>query len=185
MDTPSDADLIQRIVRGDRDAYALLVRRYQEPLFRHAYGMVRDADTAADLVQDSFVKAYGSLHTCQDPSRFGAWVFQILRNRCRDHLKAPRRRTVPIEDQDLLPSASADPLRLLEQSETGREIEDALAALPEDQREAFLLKHVEELSYEEMSKRLGAGVSALKMRVMRAREALQAALSMPASEKAA
>lgn len=185
VNAPGDAELIQRILRGDPEPYALLVRRYQEVLYRYAYGMVGDSDTAADLVQDALVKAYGNLATCQDPERFGGWVFQILRNRCRDYLKAPRRRTVSIEDEGPLASADPDPLLSLEQSETGRQIAQALARLPEAHREAFLLKHVEELSYEEMSERLGVGVSALKMRVMRAREALQIALAENTNERAA
>lgn len=177
MDTRSDAELIRRILDGDPDPYAVLVQRYQERLFRHALGMVQDRDAAADLVQDALIRAYRHLSTCQTPERFDAWVFQILRNGCRDYLKAPRRRTVAVEDVDLAAPRSSGPDYAAEQADTGRAIARALAALPEAQREAFLLKHVEDLSYEEMAERLGAGVGALKMRVMRAREALQAALA--------
>lgn len=169
----TDSELIQRILAGEAERYAILVERYQDPLFRHALGMVGDADAAADLVQDSLVKAYTSLHTCNDPSRFAAWIFRILRNRCRDWLKNRRQHTVELKDDTASTSDDEDPATVLERSELGRVVEAALARLPEAQREAFLLKHVEGLSYEEMADRLETGISALKMRVMRAREALQ------------
>jgi len=167
----SDAELIRRILNGEGERYSILVERYQDALFRHAVGMVGDADAAADLVQDSLVKAYTRLHTCNDPARFPAWIFRILRNRCRDWLKNRRQQTVELRE-DTAHNAD-DPGTELDRAELGRVVESALARLPEAQREAFLLKHVEGLSYEEMAERLDTGVSALKMRVMRARESLQ------------
>ena len=172
----TDAELIQRILDGEGERYAILVERYQDPLFRHALGMVGDADAAADLVQDSLVKAYTRLDTCNDPSRFPAWIFRILRNRCRDWLKNRRQHTVELKDDTAATDDADDLAAVLERNELGRVVENALARLPEAQREAFLLKHVEGLSYEEMADRLDTGISALKMRVMRARDALQALL---------
>ncbi len=169
----ADAELIRRILAGEQEQYAVLVRRYQETLYRHALGMVSDSDVAADLVQDTFIKAYTSLAQCQDPARFGAWIFRIVRNRCHDYLKNRRRKNVSIEDDMAAAPAKDDPERGYEQLELQGVIDRALAALPEAQREAFLLKHVEGLSYEEMAGLLGASISALKMRVLRAREALQ------------
>lgn len=174
---PTDAQVIAQVLAGRTDRYSLLVTRYQEPLFRHAFGMTGDTDASADLVQDTLVKAYTHLATCQDPERFGAWAFRILRNRCMDHLKNRRQRTVPLEDDTVVVPDTATPAGELERAELGRAVEEALATLPASQREAFLLKHVEGLSYEEMAERLDTGISALKMRVMRAREALQSLLS--------
>jgi RNA polymerase sigma-70 factor, ECF subfamily len=168
---PSDAELIRRVLAGEQERYAELVMRYQAGLFRHALGMVGDSDAAADLAQDSLVKAYTRLDSCNDPDRFAAWLFRILRNRCRDWLKNRRQHTVELRDD--VHTASEDPAGELERAELGEMVKQALARLPEAQREAFLLKHVEDLSYEEMAERLETGVSALKMRVMRAREAMQ------------
>ena len=168
---PSDAELIRRVLAGEREQYATLVARYQAALFRHAAGMLGDGDAAADLVQDSLVKAFTSLHTCNDPDRFSAWVFRILRNRCRDWIRNRRQHTVELNPESH--EAADDPAAEVEQGELAAVLQRALAQLPVSQREAFLLKHVEELSYEEMAERLEAGISALKMRVMRAREALQ------------
>jgi len=172
----TDAELVARVLAGDQEYYAPLVERYQATLYRHAVGMVGSADAAADLVQDSFVKGYTSLAHCHDPARFGAWVFRILRNRCLDYLKDRRRQTVPIQESTAYAPDRDDPEAHLEQSELRDSISGALSALPEPQREAFLLKHVDGHSYEEMAEMLGASVSALKMRVMRAREALQGIL---------
>jgi RNA polymerase sigma-70 factor, ECF subfamily len=168
----ADAELIGRILAGERELYAELVVRYQDTLFRHALAMVGDRDAAADLVQDSMVKAFTRLHTCE-PDRFGAWVFRIVRNRCKDWLKNRRQHTTTLEADDYAAPESDDPVRTLERTELGRVVQAALMRLPAAQREAFLLKHVDGLSYEEMAERLETGVSALKMRVMRAREALQ------------
>ena len=168
----ADPELIGRILGGERDAYACLVARYQDTLFRHAAAMVGDRDAAADLVQDSFVKAFTRLHTC-DPERFAAWLFRILRNRCKDWLKNRRQHTAPLQDDAHPAGDGDDPGISLERSELGRVVQTALLRLPPAQREAFLLKHVDGLSYEEMAERLETGISALKMRVMRAREALQ------------
>lgn len=164
------------MLAGDRESYALLVRRYQETLFRHALGMLLDADAAADLVQDSLVKAYTSLQDCQDPARFGAWVFRILRNRCHDYLRDRRRQVVSLEEGASSAPSKESPELDLERLTLNRALDGALAQLPEAQREAFLLKHVEGRSYEEMTELLGASTSALKMRVMRARETLQVLL---------
>jgi RNA polymerase sigma-70 factor (ECF subfamily) len=173
LQAENDAQDVRRVLGGDAARYEVLVRRYQETMFRHAYGMVGDPDAAADLVQDSLVKAYTRLGTC-DPERFAAWLFRILRNRCKDYLKSRRRKDVPLLDDG--PHAAPpgdDPGVTLDRTELGKVVTEALARIPEPQREAFLLKHVEGRSYEEMAEMLDAGISALKMRVMRAREALQ------------
>jgi RNA polymerase sigma-70 factor, ECF subfamily len=174
---PTDASLVGRVLAGERDLYAVLVGRYQAVLYRHALGMVGDPDAAADLVQDSFVKGYTSLAHCGDPHRFGAWIYRILRNRSLDYLKDRRRQTVPLDDTTLFAPERDDPELHLRHSELRRALGLALSALPAAQREAFLLKHVDDRSYEEMAELLGASVSALKMRVMRAREAMQAMLN--------
>lgn len=135
--------------------------------------MSGDPDVAADLVQDAFVRAYTSLHQCDDPERFGAWCFRILANRCKDHLRSPAQRSEELDEASFASSGHADTVRVLEQAEIRAALEAALATLPAAQREAFLLKHLDGCSYEEMAEMVGASVPALKMRVLRARESLQ------------
>jgi RNA polymerase sigma-70 factor (ECF subfamily) len=110
---PDDAELIAQVLAGRAERFALLVERYQDALYRHAVGMLGEPDAAADVVQDTFVKAYTHLATCQDPRRFSAWLFRILRNRCMDHLKNLRQRNVPLDD-DAVGSAEDDPAAELE-----------------------------------------------------------------------
>ena len=171
-----DREIVARVRAGDREAYRALVRRYQDMLFRHALRMTNEHDVAADLVQASFVKAYTNLANCRDPERFGAWLYRILANACKDHLKSKRRRDVSLEDQTNLADATVSPAAALERSEIRTVLNNAIAKLPDSLREAFILKHVEGRSYEEIAELLDTSVPALKMRVHRAREALKDAL---------
>ena len=168
----SDAELVRRVRTGDIGAYSTLVARYRNRLGRYAVHMLGDREDAEEALQDSFVRAYRSLERCDDPARFGAWLYGILVNRCRTSgARAARRRRVFVRDADTLNGAThADQAERVEWSDA---VNRALARLAPEYREAFLLKHVEDLEYEEMARLTGAGVSALKMRVKRAREQLQ------------
>jgi RNA polymerase sigma-70 factor, ECF subfamily len=166
-----DATVVAQVLDGNKGAFETLVRRHQTALFRRARWMGMDADTAADMVQDSLIKAYENLWSCREPDRFGFWVGQILRNRCLDYLKSAARRSVPLPD--FLPTNEGSP-ELEERRSTFRSrLKTSLALLPDEQREAFLMKHAEDLSYDEMARLTGASVSAMKMRVHRAIEMLR------------
>lgn len=171
-----DAAVVTRVLSGDTQMFAVLVSRYQAGLYRHAVAMVLDHDVAADMVQDTFVRAYTRLSTCRERDRFRAWIFQMLRNRCLDHLKDVRRRNVPLDRALDVEDAAEEPIRRMERARLRGEIAKALEQLPDAQREAFLMHYVEELPYETMADLLGASVSALKMRVLRARDTLAAGL---------
>lgn len=174
--TEPDAVLIACVLGGQTEQFGELVKRYQGALYRHAVSMVLDHDVAADMVQDALMRAYANLSSCRDHTRFRAWVFQTLRNRCLDYLKEARRLNVRLDDAEPIVDTSDGPMNLVERSRLNATIARALASLSEDQREAFVLRCVEGLSYEEMTELLEASVSALKMRVLRAREALALAL---------
>jgi len=173
----SDGRVVALVRAGDREAYRILVRRYQDVLYRYALRMTGSPDAAADLTQAAFVKGYTHLRRCRDPDRFGAWLFRILANGCKDYLKSRRRQDVSLDEGlPLHAGPGADPLANLERAELARLLGRALGRLPEPQREAFLLKHVEGRSYEEIAELVGVSVPALKMRVHRAREMLKAML---------
>jgi RNA polymerase sigma-70 factor (ECF subfamily) len=171
-----DSAIIARILDGDAESFAELVRRYQVGLYRYAVSMIGDPDTAADMVQDALIRAYTNLASCREPDRFRVWLFRTLRNRCFDHLKDPRRRQVSIEDVPPVPDGHEGPGERAERASLRVELLHALDRLPPVQREAFLMHYVEGHSYEEMADMLTASVSALKMRVLRAREAMAAQL---------
>lgn len=172
QEDPIDADqvIIDRVLAGDRELFATLISRYSDPLYRHAVGMTGSPDDAADILQNSFIKAYQ--HLGEVRGRFDAWVFRIVANGCKDWLKNIRRTHLSYEEDDQ-PSGYETPEEELDRGELRGDLDEALSALPSSLREAFVMKHVEGRSYEEMAELLETSVGALKMRVHRAREALQ------------
>jgi RNA polymerase sigma-70 factor (ECF subfamily) len=173
---PSDAEVVRTVLAGSDEAYALLVRRYEDVLYRYAVRMTGRPDEASDIVQQAFIKGYRNLRRCRQPEKVGAWLFRIAVNLAKDHLKSRAHRNLPLEAVGTVTSEGAGPDERVERTEIRDEIERALARLTPEQREAFVLKHVEGWSYEEMSERLDVSVPALKMRVHRAREELQSLL---------
>lgn len=178
---PGDGILVDAVLRGEVQCYQELVERHQAGMFRVAMSMVHDSDVAADLVQDALVKAYTSLAECRDPAKFKSWAYRILTNAARDYLKSRRQRDVSLTEE-LAGETRAGPADEFERRHLRDAISTALSTLPDAQREAFVLKHVEGWGYDEMAETLGDSVSALKMRVMRAREALQHLLSSARDE---
>jgi RNA polymerase sigma-70 factor (ECF subfamily) len=171
----TDAALVRRVLDGDVDSFAVLVSRYRDRYGRFAVHMLGNREDAEEALQDTFVRAYRSLATCDDPARFGSWLFRILVNRCRTAGgRRQRRDKTFVRDETALMAAATD--HEADRSAWREEIDRALAQLDVDQREAFLMRHVEGLSYEEMSAATGAGVSALKMRVSRACDRLRGML---------
>lgn len=171
----SDAALVRRVQAGDTGAYADLVARYRDRLGRYAVHMLGNREDAEEVLQDAFVRAYRSLERCDDPERFGAWLYGILVNRCRTAgARAARRARRFVFNPGALESAQLPGPD--GQAEWDDVVRWALARLAPESREAFILKYVDDLEYEDMARLTGAGVSALKMRVKRAREQLQAML---------
>ena len=161
-----DAALVSRVLAGEKDAFGTLMDRYRDRFGRYATHLLGDRHEAEDVLQDTFVRGYRFLRQCQDPDRVGAWLFRILVNRCRSAHGARRKKGVMLrlDEEPNLPSKGS----AVDSVAWRDEIQRALATLPTDHREAFLLKYVEELSYEEMELITGAGISALKMRTKRA-----------------
>ena len=170
----SDAELIAAVLEGDAESFAGLVRRYQDSCTRFAVRMLGSRADADDVLQTAFMRAFRGLKGCQDRERFGGWLYQIVVNECRTFASRQRRRDMRfVADGEAIDRAVAKTMPLETDGGIGERIEGALGMLPPDQREAFLLKYVEELSYEEISAITGVGVSALKMRVKRACDMLR------------
>ncbi len=167
---------MRRVLAGESQVYARLVERYKDRLGRYAVRMLGDVADAEDALQDTFVRGYRSLARCTNPDGFGAWLFGILVNRCRTYASQRSRRQALVVTSDLA-VAGASVEHSADQDAWREAITWALEQLPSEQREAFLLKHVEDLSYEEMERLTGARIPALKMRVFRAREALRQLLA--------
>ncbi|HEY6220109.1 MAG TPA: RNA polymerase sigma factor [Gemmatimonadaceae bacterium] len=182
MEPLTDGQLVSRVLAGDVESYATLVARYRDRLGRYALHMLGSREDAEEALQDSFVRAYRSLARCDDPEKFGAWLFRILLNRCRTSgARGSRRRQTFVSDEVALLAASVE--HPADRAAWREEIELALQQLRPDQRQAFLMKYVEDLSYEEMAQITGVGVSALKMRVLRACDRLRELLGEVHSER--
>ncbi len=172
---PSDVDVVRAVLAGHTDAYGVLVRRYQDVLYAHAVRVVGGGDEAADLVQRALITGFERLRTLTEPHRVGGWLFRITSNLCRDHLRS-RKRTVPLRVAAPVADAREGPDGVAHGNELRGRVDDALERLPPEQREAFVMKHVEGRSYGEMADLLDISVPALKMRVHRARDGLREVL---------
>lgn len=171
-DMSDDAADVRRVLDGDVDAYAALVDRYYDRCARFAVRMLGNRDDAEDALQATFLRAYRALGKYQERDKFSAWLYRILVNQCRS-LAARRshRERVFVREEALLLNAPDKPV--VWSGEDEEFVQRVLNELDPLLREAFLLKYVEEMSYEEMSALTGVGISALKMRVKRACDRLR------------
>ena len=169
------AALIALARAGDITAFTSLVNAYYPRCLRFARNMLGDPQDAEEAVQDTWVRVFDALGRFRDDEKFEPWLFRILGNRCRTSYGRRRRREELVtyeeapEDRGVA-APSEDPSLWRE------ELQRAIAMLPDEQREAFLMRHVEGLGYEDMAAATGAGVSALKMRVKRACDFLRVQL---------
>jgi len=172
----TDGALVRRTRDGDARAFTELVDRHAAACLRFAARMLGDRSEAEDVAQETFLRAFKALESYDERLPFRTWLFSILINRCRTAMaQRMRRERRVVFDSDALDRTSlAAPQDSVELRE---ELNRAIATLSPEQREAFLLRHVEELSYEEIMSVTGAGMSALKMRVKRACERLQQLLT--------
>ena len=171
----TDGDLVRRVLAGDAHAYAGLVARHRDRLIRYARHVLGNREDAEEAAQDALVRAYRSLAKCEGPENYGRWLFGILVNRCRTRYgQSVRRAAVVVHDDVAI--AEAETRDDTDEAAWRDAVRWALDQLEPAYREAFLLKHVEDLSYEEMAELTGTGISALKMRVSRACERLRVML---------
>jgi RNA polymerase sigma-70 factor (ECF subfamily) len=171
-DDMADPELVRRVLDGDGRAFTMLADRHAAACLRFATRMLGSREDAEDATQEALLRAYRALATYDGRTAFRTWLFAILVNRCRTTLLRRARRTRRIvTDEDAVSRAVAS--SEARSTELREELASALGRLDEDQREAFLLKHVEQLGYDEMAVVTGASVSALKMRVKRACAHLQ------------
>jgi RNA polymerase sigma-70 factor, ECF subfamily len=170
----SDAAVVQRVQGGDIEAFGVLVARYHGRCLQFAERFLGERSDAEDAVQMTFVRAWSALGRYHEQARFAAWLLTILNNECRAIANRERRHAkyVVTDEEALKRAVAREPAKSHENERLTR----ALARLEPLLREAFLLRHVEGLNYEEMIMTTGAGESALKMRVKRACQLLRTML---------
>jgi len=186
----TDEMLMVRYQRGDRDAFAELVRRYKTPVFNFVLRHIRHSNTAEDVTQDVFLRVVQNAAEFKHEARFSTWLYTIARNLCVDQLRKLSHRRHPSLDQpasseDTRPMienvADAHPRASVERSAVSGEVQgkivEAIEALPEEQREVFLLREVANLPFKEIADITGVGENTVKSRMRYALDRLQLALS--------
>ena len=185
----TDAEIIARCKSGDRDAFQLLVERYQRRAFGIAYGMLRNREDALDAAQDAFVKVFRNVQSFKGDSSFYTWFYRIVVNVCIDRCrKAKRRKTVEYDDtfRRRDESFAAVPLVgntrplhpgvALEVDELGTVLKEAFAKLSENHRTILLLREVEGMSYEDIADTMDCHLGTVMSRLHHARKNLQKVL---------
>jgi RNA polymerase sigma-70 factor (ECF subfamily) len=177
----SDLALVERVQRGDRKAFDVLVLRYQHKVLKLVMRYIRDAAEAEDVAQEAFVKAYRALPAFRGDSAFYTWLYRIAINTAKNALVSSKRRPIDY-DLDLQDPEQYDMAARLKDSETPEgllltdEIREtvnaAIADLPEDLRTAIVLREIDGLSYEEIAAAMDCPVGTVRSRIFRAREAI-------------
>lgn len=182
----ADLLLVERVQSGDREAFGLLVGKYQRKLLRLVMRMVRDPVEAEDVTQEAFIKAYRALPNFRGDSAFYTWLYRIGMNTAKNWLVANGRRmpvmseivddeTDGLEESVLLRDDET-PDRVLMSRQIGETVNAAMEALPEDLRTAIGLREIEGLSYEEIAQVMDCPIGTVRSRIFRAREAIAARL---------
>ena len=176
----TDRDLVATAISGSEGGFEELVRRYQRPISAYVYRMVGDYDSALDLTQEIFMKVYASLERYRSEFKFSTWIYKIAHNAAVDHLRRTTAREQSLfkgteSDQYELPieSGKISPEVESERKERSQEIEAVVRTLPTAYRELIVLRHAQDLTYEEIVEVTGLPLGTVKNRLFRAREIMR------------
>ena len=181
----SDVMLVERAIAGDQGAFELLVIKYQRRIQRLIGRMVRDVDLVEDIAQETFIRAYRALHQFRGDAQFYTWLYRIAVNTAKKFLMEFKRN--PTVSENALQSDDAGdetfwsgnepmtddtPESILAAKEIGAAVNAAMEALPEDLRQALILREIEGLSYEDIAEAMDCPIGTVRSRIFRAREAI-------------
>jgi RNA polymerase sigma-70 factor (ECF subfamily) len=177
-----DRELVRRTLEGDSSTYSSLVRKYQTKVFNMAFSFVRNRETADDLAQEIFIKAYVSLKKFQFKSGFGTWLYRIAVNHCKDYLRSQQKmKTVPFDSYSERTAIKKD--YFVERDQRRREdqveglVQRGILAMPEKYKTIIILRDIQGLSYDEIAKILNLSSGTVDSRIHRARKMLRQKLS--------
>jgi RNA polymerase sigma-70 factor, ECF subfamily len=183
----SDLGLVQRVQRGDKTAFDLLVRKYQHKVVKLVTRYLRNPADAEDVAQEAFIKAYRAMPQFRGDSAFYTWLYRIAINTAKNAIVSRDRNPVEfnldmqaIEESQSMQARLADtttPESLLQTEEIRTTVNQAIDALPEDLRTAIVLRELEGLSYEDIALAMECPVGTVRSRIFRAREAIDRRLS--------
>lgn len=178
----SDQELVQRVQDGDRRAFDLLVLRYQQRIVKLIMRYVHDSAEAQDVAQEAFIKAYRALPGFRGDSAFYTWLYRIAINTAKNYLVTLRRRPISFDPDPASPEHfqinsqlrdEESPEGIALQEELGRTVAQAIAALPEELRNAIMLREIDGLSYEDIALAMDCPVGTVRSRIFRARDAIE------------
>ena len=186
MNQETENEIIQRVLNGDRDAYAPLVDEYKGPIFNLAYRMTGNYQNAEDLAQETFVRAYKALRRFNRKKRFFPWLYTITLNLIRNHLV--KKRVAPygtyIEPDCVIPQDDKqDPEQNAVRQQEIEKLNFCLQKIPLDLKEAVILRFYQGLSFKDIAEISGISLSAVKMRVYRALDKLRESMKEQTGEQ--
>lgn len=181
IDKNNDQELVRRVQAGDKTAFDVLVRKYQFKIIKLVSRYVQDPDSAQDVSQEAFIKAYRGLGHFRGESAFYTWLYRIAINTAKNYLMSQGRRASELEvdaqEAEFFEGESAlkeyaTPERQLLTDEIERTVRKAIEGLPEDLRTAITLREIEGMSYEEIAEAMECPIGTVRSRIFRAREAI-------------
>lgn len=178
MQEQQDADIIKRVLQGDRSAYALLVDRYRHLVYTLALRMLNNTEDAEEAAQDVFIKAYHALRSYNGNGKFSTWLYTITRNTCISRSRRGKQPMLPQEEEKLARLAGHDETHNLQQEQAGRKkiLAQAIDMLAADEAEIITLYYIQEQTVDELCTILGLGSSNVKVKLYRARKKLKEVL---------
>ena len=187
FDRQQDLKTIRRCKRGEEAAFTEILGRYRGPIYNLCYRMTRNAEDARDLAQEVFIKVFSLLDRFDENYAFSSWLFRIATNHCIDHLRRNRLRFMSLdagvgqdgEEYELqLPSPGPEPDTVIQRKEALERLEEVIDALPPHYKAITLLRHDQQLSYEEIAEVLSLPLGTVKARIHRARQQIQQMLAV-------
>jgi len=176
-----DDKLVKQAKKGSNDAFNKLVSKYREQLHFHIGKMIRDREQVEDLVQEVFMKAFDNLESYNTQYAFSTWIYRIATNHTIDYLRKKKLKTLSINDPVTtkdgemnvqLPDENFETDRAIIRKQRKKMIESAISNLPEKYRDVIRMRHMEEMSYQEISDELDLPLGTVKAHIFRAREML-------------
>jgi RNA polymerase sigma-70 factor (ECF subfamily) len=172
MDQKIEAEIVARVLKGDRQAYAMLVEEYKSPIYNLAYRMTGNSEDADDLTQETFIRAYKYLWRYDARRKFFSWLYTLALNLIRSHLRKKNKYNKSSEELSAHLLSDKNPSPETELIET-QAISVCLLRLEEESRALLIMKYMQELSFEEIAQITGKSLSAVKMRIYRGLERLK------------
>lgn len=176
-----DSRNIRKALKGDQVAYRAILKKYHDQVYNLLYRMVHDKDEVEDLTQEAFIKAFNSLKNFNEEFAFSTWLYKIATNNCIDYIRKKKLATFsidkPIESKDgeysfEIPDSTYEPDKTLIAGQRTKILEEAVNALPEKYRQVILMRHTEDMDYQEIADALKLPLGTVKAHIFRAREIL-------------